>query len=152
MNTYHVTLLVQEILGECIDQVSLDFRALRTTAGAGADKSYDDYTLSTDEKGPFAVEFQSVAAELCSRYSGAVTACALTEDRFSADITIARNMPRQIVERMLKDCVKAGMLAWWYRQRNPDMWQKQTLLAEAAGERLQSAFMPSCTTRRLRYF
>lgn len=152
MKTYHVTLLVQEILGECIDQVSLDFRALRTTAGAGADKSYDDYTLSTDEKDPFAVEFQSVAAELCVRFPLSVRACALTEDRFAADVTIACELPQQIMERRMKDYMKAAMLVWWYRLRNPDLWQKQVMQAEAAGEELQSLFAPSCTTRRLRYF
>lgn len=152
MKTYHVTLLVQDILNECIDQVSLDFRALRTMAGAVSDKSYDDYMLSTDEREPFAVEFQSVAAEFCARFPLSVCACMLTEDRFAADITIACELPQQVMERRMKDYMKAAMLAWWYRLRNPDLWQKQAMQAEAAGEALLSLFEPSCTVRRLRYF
>ena len=152
MKTYHVTLAVQDILDECINQVALDFRALRVTAGAVADKYYDDYMLSTDEKDPFVVEFQSVAAELCARFQLSVRACALTEDRFAADVTISCCLPRLIVERRMKDYMKAAMLAWWYRLRNPDLWQKQVVQAETAGEELRSLFTPSCTTRRLRYF
>ena len=108
--------------------------------------------LSTDEKDPFVVEFQSVAAELCARFPLSVRACTLTEDRFAADVTIARELPRQIMERRMKDYMKATMLAWWYRLRNPDLWQKQAEQAETAGEELRSLFTPSCTTRRLRYF
>lgn len=152
MKTYHVTLLVQDILNECIDQVALDFRALRVTAGADTDKSYDDYMLSTDEKDPFAVEFQSVASELCARFPQSVRVCTLTEDRFAADVTIACELPKQVMERRMKDYMKAAMLVWWYRLRNQDLWQKQVMQAEAVGEELQSQFTPSCTTRRLRYF
>lgn len=152
MKTYHVTLQVQDILDECINQVALDFRALRVNDAAAADKYYDDYMLSTDEKDPFVEEFQSVAAELCARFPLSVRACTLTEDRFAADVTIARELPRQIMERRMKDYMKATMLAWWYRLRNPDLWQKQAEQAETAGEELRSLFAPSCTTRRLRYF
>lgn len=118
MKTYHVTLQVQDILDECINQVALDFRAMRVNDAAAADKYYDDYMLSTDEKDPFVVEFQSVAAELCARFPLSVRACTLTEDRFAADVTIARELPRQIMERRMKDYMKATMLAWWYRLRN----------------------------------
>lgn len=152
MNNYHVALTVQELLNECIDQVALDFRSVRATGGEAADKIYDDYTLTTDEKMPFAVEFQSAAAELCAQHTSAVRCCMLTEDRFAADVAILRTLPQQIVERMLKDYMKARMLAWWYRLRNTDLWQKHLLQAQSVSDRLQSLFSPSCTTRRLRYF
>ena len=38
MKTYHVTLQVQDILDECINQVALDFRAMRVNDAAAADK------------------------------------------------------------------------------------------------------------------
>ena len=59
MITYRVTFPVQEVLTECMEQVSLDFRAIRATAGTDADSSYDDFILSADEREPFAAEFLS---------------------------------------------------------------------------------------------
>lgn len=152
MKTYRIDLSVRQIMDECIDQVSLDFRAVRAAAGQEADRMYDDYTLSADEKEPFAVEFESVAAELCSRHARAVRCCGLSADRLTLDVTVGRPLPQKIVERLLKDYLKARMLAWWYQLRNRDLWQGYVVQAETAWERFHELIGPGCTTRRLRYF
>lgn len=152
MIIYRVTIPAQEVLNECMDQVSLDFRAIRATAGADVDRSYDDFILSTDEKEQFVVEFQSAVTELCAEYPAALGLLVLSEARMSVDISLSRMQPLESVERMLKDWLKARMLGWWYRMRNADLFQMQAVKASEAGERLLSAFNPSCTVRRLRYF
>lgn len=152
MIAYRVTFPVQEVLTECMEQVSLDFRAIRATAGAEVDRSYDDFILSADEKEPFATEFQSQATALCADYPAALRPLILSEIRLSVEVSLSRMMPLESVERMLKDCMKARMLGWWYRQRNVELSRVQEAKAAEAGERLLSAFNPSCTVRRLRYF
>lgn len=152
MITYRVTFPVQEVLAECIEQVSLDFRAIRATAGTDADSSYDDFILSADEREPFAAEFLSQATALCADYPAMLRPLILSEVRLSADVSLSRMMPLESVGRMLKDCMKARMLGWWYRLRNAGLSEKYEVKAAEAGERLMSAFNPGCTVRRLRYF
>lgn len=152
MITYRVTFPVQEVLAECIEQVSLDFRAIRATAGTDVDRSYDDFILSADEREPFAAEFLSQATALCADYPAMLRPLILSEIRLSVEVSLARMMPLESVERMLKDCMKARMLGWWYRLRNVELSREQEAKASEAGERLLSAFNPSCTVRRLRYF
>ena len=152
MITYRVTFPVQEVLAECIEQVSLDFRAIRATAGTDVDRSYDDFILSADEREPFAAEFLSQATALCADYPAMLRPLILSEIRLSVEVSLARMMPLESVERMLKDCMKARMLGWWYRLRNVELSREQEAKASEAGVRLLSAFNPSCTVRRLRYF
>ena len=152
MITYRVTFPVQEVLAECIEQVSLDFRAIRATAVTDVDRSYDDFILSADEREPFAAEFLSQATALCADYPAMLRPLILSEIRLSVEVSLARMMPLESVERMLKDCMKARMLGWWYRLRNIELSREQEAKAAEAGERLLSAFNPSCTVRRLRYF
>lgn len=152
MITYRVTFPVQEVLAECIEQVSLDFRAIRATAGTDVDRFYDDFILSADEREPFAAEFLSQATALCADYPAMLRPLILSEIRLSAEVSLARMMPLESVERMLKDCMKARMLGWWYRLRNVELSREQEAKAAEAGERLLSAFNLSCTVRRLRYF
>lgn len=152
MITYRVTFPVQEVLAECIEQVSLDFRAIRATAGTDVDRSYDDFILSADEREPFAAEFLSQATALCADYPAMLRPLILSEIRLSVEVSLARMMPLESVERMLKDCMKARMLGWWYRLRNAELSREQEAQAAEAGKRLLSAFNPSCTVRRLRYF
>lgn len=152
MITYRVTFPVQEVLAECIEQVSLDFRAIRATAGTDVDRSYDDFILSADEREPFAAEFLSQATALCADYPAMLRPLILSEIRLSVEVSLARMMLLESVERMLKDCMKARMLGWWYRLRNVELSREQEAKAAEAGERLLSAFNPSCTVRRLRYF
>ena len=152
MIAYRVTLPVQEVLNECMEQVSLDFRAIRATAGAEVDRTYDDFILSADEKEPFAEEFQSQATALCADYPAALRLLLLSAVRLSVEVSLSRMMPLESVERLLKDCMKARMLGWWYRLRNAELSREQEAKAAEAGERLLSAFNPSCTVRRLRYF
>ena len=152
MITYSVTFPVQEVLAECIEQVSLDFRAIRATAGTDVDRSYDDFILSADEREPFAAEFLSQATALCADYPAMLRPLILSDVRLSMEVSLSRMMPLESVERMLKDCMKARMLGWWYRVRNVELSREQEAKAAEAGERLLSAFNPSCTVRRLRYF
>lgn len=152
MITYRVTFPVQEVLAECMEQVSLDFRAIRATAGTDVDRSYDDFILSADEREPFAAEFLSQATALCADYPAILRPLILSEIRLSVEVSLARMMPLENVERMLKDCMKARMLGWWYRLRNVELSREQEAKAVEAGERLLSAFNPGCTVRKLRYF
>ena len=152
MNVYSISVPVQELLDDCMAQVSLDFRALRALSDQSPDAVYEDYVLSTDEREPFISEFKTAVSELCAKFASSIRLYVCTEDRFSADILVWNHLHPSVVESLIHEWLKIRMLIWWYRQRNVDLWQKYTVrLGELASE-IGSFGSPACTTRRLRYF
>ena len=59
-------------------------------------------------------------------------------------------LPHDIVAGMMKDVLKYGMLCWWYKSRDGQLFQLYALQQEQAGDALRREVIGSHTQRPYR--
>lgn len=150
-----ITLTMDGLVDDAVEQSSADFRAFRSTAteqSAGADNVYEDFVMAPADKPLIVGEvrslvpilYQSVRAYSPSYYADDTLVVFRIE-------TQDGNAGQRLMELFHK-CIVWHILGWWYEMRSAELSARYYEKSTAVVSDILSIVIPRFAERKLRYF
>ncbi len=144
---YEVRIDIPALFAECMDQTLIDYR--NRVNERGQDMAEAE-TLEPSLRDIFTVNLRSVASALQLVLRRVSAECWMSSSEVIYRLRDISGLPRDIVAGMIKDVLKYGMLCWWYKSRDGQLFQLYALQQEQAGDALRREVIGSHTQRPYR--
>lgn len=145
---HRISISVEDIIKEAINQNSQDFRGLRTLKPE-FDAVFEDFVATTDDTEAINSQIKNISARIYQEVKSYVS-----QWYVDAEVCYYINSDVESIslEQILRNTLVYAILSWWYQIRMPELSasynDKYTIELSA----LRAAVLPKFYQRRLRHF
>lgn len=145
---HRISISVEDIIQETINQNSQDFRGMRTLKPE-FDAVFEDFVATTDDAEAINSQLKNISAMIYQEIKGYVS-------QWYVDAEVCYYVNSEIdsisLEMILRNTLVYAILSWWYQLRMPELsasyFDKYTIQLAA----LRNAVTPKFYNRKLRMF
>lgn len=146
---FDVTINIGDLFGECMDQTLLDYRERTAESGQSITTTH---TMEGTLEDIFRTNLRSVAGAVASTISAGVLGCHFGSENVFFRLKHIHGVPLDIAGSLIKDALKYGMLCWWYKSRDVQLYQFYALEYDNALSDIRRKVIGTHTSRPYRFF
>lgn len=146
---YEVRIDIPALFAECIDQTLIDYR--NRVNERGQDMAEAE-TLEPSLVDIFTINLRSVAVALQLMLRKVSAECWFGSSEVIYRLRPLDGVTSETMAVLIKDVLKYGMLCWWYKSRDGQLFQLYALQNELAGDVLRREITGSHMERPYRMF